>query len=80
MCIFGKKKKRTSPDDETQQVTTSYKAKIHDIHDIEAPVYINSPQLVIHLPGMTIGIPYTMPPVPEYTACMEDVEEVMANK
>ena len=76
MCIFGKKKKRTSPDDETQQVTTSYKAKIHDIHDNEASVYINSPQLVIHLPGMTIGIPYTMPPVPEYTGHGQKLEDV----
>ena len=76
MSIFGKKKKRTSPDDETQQGTTSYQAKIHDIHDNEASVYINSPQLVIHLPGMTIGIPYTMPPVSEYTGHGQKLEDV----
>ncbi|MBR3459659.1 MAG: tetratricopeptide repeat protein, partial [Clostridia bacterium] len=76
MSFFGKKKKRTSTDDETQQVTTSYQAKIHDIHDNEASVYINSPQFVIHLPGMTIGIPYTMPPVPEYTGHGQKLEDV----
>ena len=76
MGILGKKKKSTSPDDENQQVTTSYQAKIHDIHDNEASVYINSPQFVIHLPGMTIGIPYTMPPVPEYTGHGQKLEDV----
>ncbi|MBO4306649.1 MAG: hypothetical protein J5890_05625, partial [Clostridia bacterium] len=76
MSIFGKKEKRTSPDDETQQETTSYKAEIHDIHDNEAPVYINSPQYVITLPGMTIVIPSTMPPVPEYTGHGEKLKNV----
>ncbi|MBR5718333.1 MAG: tetratricopeptide repeat protein, partial [Clostridia bacterium] len=76
MSIFGKKKKGTSSDDKPQQVTTSYQAEIHDIHDNEAPVYINSPQFVIHLPGMTIVIPSTMPPVPEYTGHGEKLKNV----
>ena len=80
MSIFGNKKKGTSPEDKSRQATVQNQTDFGNIENhgqfnLNSNVD-NSTHLNIYISGMTIGIPYTMPPVPEYTGHGQKLEDV----